>query len=313
MIHRGPGKQAHFAAGRTWQSWVEHVGCSTCDACDAMKTHALFHPFDLFGHSGTRQGAELLADAVEEMLRDNRRETRPTRARSYTKKVQVDEFLFDKPSDYDSWRRNAREAIAPILESGDFLVWATGNHLGALPVYDVLAAGQPPTTVIQFDAHLDVYNLADSTAELSHGNFLRHVEGTLPRVVNIGHREQVLPPSEYAPYFDAAISAAEVHADPSEVVRSLRQVRDASERIVIDIDCDVFDAAYFPAVAQPEPFGLSPALVLNLLDEIWSPKIRGLVVSEFFPPHDDRDRSLATLLWLVEWVFLKNHETGRPK
>src|SRR5262245_31761231 len=131
-----------------------------------MKTHALFFPFDLFGHSGTRHGAELLADAVQEMLRDNRRETTPTRARAYTNKVVFDEFLLETLADYADWRTSAKAAIAPILAKNDFLFWTTGNHLGALPLYDVLAVSSEKTLVIQFDAHLDIYDLADCTTEL---------------------------------------------------------------------------------------------------------------------------------------------------
>ncbi len=44
-----------------------------------MTTRAIFFPFDLFGSPGTRAGAELLADAFEEMLADNRRERVATR------------------------------------------------------------------------------------------------------------------------------------------------------------------------------------------------------------------------------------------
>ena len=65
------------------------------------------------------------------------------------------------------------------------------------------------TLVVQFDAHLDIYDLADCTRELSHGNFLRHVDGTLPEIVNIGHREQVLTADAIAPYFSRVMSAAE--------------------------------------------------------------------------------------------------------
>ena len=43
--------------------------------------------------------------------------------------------------------------------------------------------------VIQLDGHLDIYNLADCTPELSHGNFLLHAEAPLPAVVNVGHRD----------------------------------------------------------------------------------------------------------------------------
>src|SRR5438128_445065 len=135
-----------------------------------MKTHALFFPFDLFGHAGARQGAELLADAVREMLDDNRREKAATRARSYTNKIVVDEIVLDALGDYANWRAKAQDAISHVVGGDDFLLWATGNHLGVLPLYDVLARSPEKTLVVQFDAHLDIYDLADCTRELSHGN-----------------------------------------------------------------------------------------------------------------------------------------------
>ena len=46
--------------------------------------------------------------------------------------------------------------------------------------------------IVQLDAHLDIHHFRDCTAELSHGNFLLHVEGRLPPLVNAGHRDQLL-------------------------------------------------------------------------------------------------------------------------
>src|SRR5262249_7141630 len=159
-----------------------------------LKSHLVFFPFDLFGHPGTRTGCELLCDAVREMLDDNRREKTPTRARAYGGKVKLEEFLFENLNDYRDWRKQAADVIAPVLDSRDFLLWSTGNHLGAMPIYEVLARDHPDAVVVQFDAHLDIYDLTDSTTELSHGNYLRHLGKKLPRIVNLGHREQVLRP-----------------------------------------------------------------------------------------------------------------------
>ena len=224
-----------------------------------MKTHALFFPFDLFGHAGARTGAELMADAFQEMLRDNRREKVPIRARAYAGKIRFEEFLLDSLQDYQNWRFNARAAIEPIVAKRDFLLWVTGNHLGALPVYDALSKDAGRCLVLQFDAHLDIYNLSDCTRELSHGNFLLNCEGPLPAIINLGHREQLLRPDYIARYYRHAVSAAELNRDPAAALEVVKAACAAADRIFIDIDCDVFDAAFFPAVAQPEPFGISPA------------------------------------------------------
>jgi len=282
-----------------------------------MKTRALFFPFDLFGSGGTRQGAELVADAFQEMLADNRRERRPTRARAYTNKIRFEEFSFETLAAYTTWREDARQAVQEVWQDGDFLLWTTGNHLGTLPLYEELgsavpASGKsnPAALVIQFDAHLDIYNLSDCTSELSHGNFLLHAEGPLPGIINVGHRELLLKPEHIGRFYQADFSAAELAVDPTTALGKVRQASQQAERVFVDIDCDVFDPAYFPGSAHPLPFGISPNLLLRFLDAIWSDKVIGLSLSEFDPARDVRDQSLATLIWLLEYVLLKKYEKG---
>jgi agmatinase len=273
-----------------------------------VKTSALFFPFDLFGSGGTKAGVELLADAFEEMLADNKRERQPTRARVYGHKVRFQEFTFETLADYKDWRRQARSAIREVLAQGDFLLWTTGNHLGVLPLYDELAKNPADTLVLQFDAHLDIYNLSDCTQELSHGNFLLHCQGPLPRIINVGHRELLLKPEYIAKYFMSAHSAADLAIRPDEALSQVRAAAQKAGRVIIDLDCDVFDHAYFPGSAHPQPFGISPHLFLRFLDAAWSHRVKGLALSEFDPAKDEHDRSLSALIWLLEYVLLRRHE-----
>src|SRR5437016_3117374 len=69
----------------------------------AVKTVAVFFPFDLFGSAGASAGADLLADAFAEMLADNRQERVPTRARAYAGQVRTRQFTFDKLAAYQDW------------------------------------------------------------------------------------------------------------------------------------------------------------------------------------------------------------------
>ncbi len=271
-----------------------------------MKTSAIFFPFDLFGSPGTRLGAELLADAFREMLADNRRERLPTRAAAYQEQVRLRELPCDTLADYHDWRKRGRQAVRQAWKKDDFLLYVTGNHLGALPVYDELAGGD--TLVVQFDAHLDIYHLSDCTAELSHGNFLLHAEQPLPPIGNIGCRELLLRPETIEKYYRWTCPAAALAIDPEAAVRQVRKASAAAPRVFIDIDCDVFDPAYFPAVTHPLPFGLSPALLLRFLDAAWSERVVGVALSEFDPGRDRNDQSLATLVWLLEYLLLKRYE-----
>jgi agmatinase len=274
-----------------------------------MKSSFVFFPFDLFGSSGTAGGAALLADELREILADNRRERVPTRARCYSDQVRIREFHFETLDAYSDWRRQGRQAVRQVLRQGDFLFWITGNHLGALPVYDELADSDDSTLVVQFDAHLDIHHFRDCTTELSHGNFLLHCEGALPPLMNLGHRDQLLTSDYIKGYFRRTFSAAELAIDPQPALGELRQASRHARRVFLDVDCDVFDPAYFPAVAQPVPFGLTPLLLLRLVDAIWSTNVAGLMLSEFDPGRDRNDQSLSMLVWLIEYLLLRRHET----
>jgi arginase family enzyme len=275
-----------------------------------VKTAVIVFPFDLFGSSGTSAGAQLLADELREMLADNKRERVPTRARAYARKLKLREFSFARLVDYQKWRPEGRRVARQALDAGDFMLWIAGNHLGVLPVYDELGADSTPTLVVQFDAHLDIHHFTDCAAELSHGNFLRHVASPLPRVLNVGHRELLLRPKDIREFYGDAFAADSIATDPEPALRQARVASRSAKRVFLDIDCDVLDAAFFPAAAQPVPFGLSPSTLLRFIDAAWSPGVAGLAISEFDPSRDQNDRSLATLIWLLEWLLLKLHERG---
>jgi arginase family enzyme len=275
-----------------------------------MKTQAVFFAFDLFGSAGTAAGVQLLADELREVLADNKRETVPTRARAYTGHVRLKEIDFRTVEACAGWRRQGRQLARAALRQDDFLLWVSGNHLGALPVYDELSAAGESALVVQLDAHLDVHHFRDSAPEPSHGNFLLHCAGPLPPLVNVGHRDLLLPAEHVSRYFRRAFSSAELALDPAGVLGELRRLAKRAERVYLDIDCDVFDPAHFPAVTQPVPFGLAPPAVLGVIEAVWSEKVRGVLVSEFDPGRDRDDRSLAALVWLVEYLLLSLYERG---
>jgi agmatinase len=290
-----------------------------------VTTRIIFFPFDLFGSGGAAAGVELLAEAIQEMLDDNRRERLPTRARAYQKHVRTHTFSFDKLADYQDWKQQARQVIRQAIQKKEFLFWVTGNHLGVLPVYEELGArgqesgvrsqesgvrGQESggTLVIQFDAHLDVYNLSDCKSELSHGNFLLHSSEPLPTILNVGARELLLRPEHVRKYYREVFPAAKLAVNPQAAEEKIHQSAAQAGRVFIDIDFDVLDPAYFPAVTHPLPFGLSPTLLLRLLDAAWSERVIGVAFSEFDPGRDRNDQSLSTLVWLMEYLFLKKYE-----
>jgi arginase family enzyme len=201
----------------------------------------------------------------------------------------------------------AREAV-----NADFTLWLTGNHLGALPVYDVLGEQSPPPLILQLDAHLDIHHFRDCQTAPTHGNFLLHVAGRRPPVVNVGHRDLLLPVEYIEQHYRRTIGISQWVSERNEVCASLTQAIAQTEQVWLDLDCDVLDPSVFPAVARPVPFGLMPQDLLQLVALIPPEKHGGLIVSEFDPGRDPHDRSLALVIWLLEQVLLRKYEGRLP-
>jgi arginase family enzyme len=274
-----------------------------------VDTRVIVFPFDLFGGAGAGAGASLVADELRTILADNRREKVPTRARAYAGKLRLVEHGFEQLGDYADWRRRGRDAFRRARARGERVVWLGGNHLSALPVYDELA-GRDGVLVVQLDAHLDLHHYSDSVKTPTHANFLLHVEGRPPPLVNLGHRELLPTADDVARYYRRAVPAAALAADPGPALAELRRLAAAAVEVYLDLDWDVLDAAYFPAVAQPVPFGLSPAQVLAVIDAAWGGNVAGVLLSEFDPGRDAGDRSLAAVVWLLEHLLLRWYENA---
>jgi arginase family enzyme len=271
----------------------------------AKPATAVIFPFDLFGSAGAGAGAALIADELREILADNRRERTPTRARAYEGRLKLKQFAFEKLDDFRAWRQQGRRAAQQVLDRGEFLFWIAGNHLGVLPVYEALGAD---ALVVQLDAHLDIHQFSDCTREPSHGNFLLHARSPRPAVINVGHRELLLRDEDVRACYRSAFPAERLAADPEGTLRQLRRAGRGGRRVFLDIDCDVLDPAFFPAVTQPVPFGLAPLQLLRVLDAVGVGRLSGLAVSEFDPGRDRNDQGLSLLIWLLEWVLLRRYE-----
>ena len=63
-------------------------------------------------------------------------------------------------------------------------------------------------------------------------------------------------------------------------------------------------------MTNPVPFGIDPALLLRFLEAAWSERVAAVALSEFDPARDRNDQSLSALVWLLEYLLLKRHESA---
>ncbi len=233
----------------------------TRNGADCVKTSAIFFPFDLFGSGGTRAGAELLADAVREMLADNRREKMPTRAAAY-----AGQGPGPRGCAFDTHRATtATGAEGHGKRHGQAL---DRRRLPPLGHRQPSRRARPSTTscralgdvlVVQFDAHLDIYHLTDCTEgavarQLPHARVPARCRAWLTSAIAICCCDPIMSP---------AISTATSRPGTWRLIRRrrsrrLRSLPPPPPRVFLDLDCDVFDPAYFPGVGpsaavRPEP------------------------------------------------------------
>jgi agmatinase len=71
------------------------------------------------------------------------------------------------------------------------------------------------------------------------------------------------------------------------IEKSIQQIKThlKGKQIYLTLDIDVVDPAYAPGTSTPEPFGLTPMDVLEII-EAFSPQLIGCDVVEVCPPYD---------------------------
>lgn len=71
-----------------------------------------------------------------------------------------------------------------------------------------------------------------------------------------------------------------------EVSRSIAKSLDGCSKIYLSIDLDVLDPAYAPAVTTPEPEGITPTELLNILQMVVDRRVIGLDIVEVAPHYE---------------------------
>jgi agmatinase len=173
------------------------------------------------------------------------------------------------------------------------LVMLGGEHTVTLGAIRGLIRANLKPCIIVFDAHLDLRNeyLGE---KYSHASVLRRVSELLgPSIAYIGARALTREELEYAKSAGLPIiTSREVRfLGVSEVARRVVSwLRSLScNYIYLSLDMDVIDPAYAPGVGNPEPEGLEPWLLLDIIYKIFTlyNKPPGMVdVVEVSPPHD---------------------------
>jgi agmatinase len=175
------------------------------------------------------------------------------------------------------------------LENGKTPVTIGGEHTITLGTTSALEDKAQETTVVSFDAHLDLRNEFQSL-RLSHTTFMRRInEEVKPaRIIEVGTRAVCKEELDYAEKANIQyITTQEIRKQGTQAaIKTLKAGLSKQNHVYISIDMDVLDPAYVPAAQNPEPDGLETHALLDILGAICDKRVIAFDVLEVAPNYD---------------------------
>jgi agmatinase len=189
------------------------------------------------------------------------------------------------------------EITLTLHKANKLPVMMGGEH--TLSYYSIKALSSEKPIIIHFDAHRDMKSEYDGMRMCHTTPFYRLLEEGYvsgKNIIQIGIRQTDREENSIAERNGViTFDAWEVHNRIDDILTYLRR-ETANKKICISFDIDVYDLPYVPCTGTPEPFGLNPFEVLQIIKSIdKSAKLIGLDIVEVALRNDDyREGTLAT-------------------
>lgn len=190
------------------------------------------------------------------------------------------------------------------LAGGKPLVCLGGDHAITWPIMRALRRHHAPITVVQIDAHPDLYDAYQGNPRSHTSSFARIMEeGLADRLIQVGIRNLNDHHREQARRFGVEIIEARDCGLTIEL--------DIATPVYVSMDIDGLDPAYAPGVAHREPGGLATRQVIGLIHALRQP-IVGADVVEFNPRCDPSGITAVTAAKIVKEIAGQMIVSHRP-
>jgi agmatinase len=177
--------------------------------------------------------------------------------------------------------------VRKILEAKKIPIALGGEH----SISPIIISEFKDISVLVFDAHLDFRDEYEGERN-SHACAVRRISEIVKpeRIIPVGIRSMCKDELADAERLSLCfITPEDVRVQPFEAILDIIDER-LEDRIYISLDMDVFDPAYAPGIGTPEPFGLTPVYVRDVIRHI-ARKVVGLDIVEVCPPYDNGNTS----------------------
>ena len=196
------------------------------------------------------------------------------------------------------------DAISAVLSRGGLPISLGGDHSITFPIVRAVRTHWPALTILQFDAHPDLYDVFEGD-RFSHAcPFARIMEGKLAdRLVQVGIRAMNAHQRAQADRFGVEVIDMRAWSTGGRpVVRG---------PVYVSVDIDGLDPAFAPGVSHREPGGLSVRDVVGVIQTLEGPLI-GADVVEYNPSRDLGDLTSHVCAKLVRELASRMWQTTRP-
>ena len=198
-------------------------------------------------------------------------------------------------------RKLIEGAIRKIVDRGDRPLSLGGDHSITYSTVRGVASRNRSLTVLQIDAHPDLYDEFEGDRHSHACQFARiREEGLAAHLVQVGIRTITAHQRDQARRFGV------------DVIDMRRWARGDRPRVsgplYLSIDLDGIDPGFAPGVSHPEPGGLTVREVLNVVQELDGP-IVGADIVELNPHRDAAGLTANVAAKLVKEVAARMIET----
>lgn len=174
--------------------------------------------------------------------------------------------------------QSIEKGVLEYLSRGNRVVALGGDHSITFPLVRAAAHDHQPFSILQLDAHPDLYDELDGNRYSHACPFARIMEEALvKRLVQVGVRTLNPHQAKQADRFGVEIiPMRELGPDLA---------LEFETPLYLTIDLDVLDPAFAPGVSHYEPGGMSTRMVLDILHHLRVPII-GADIVEYNPTRD---------------------------
>ncbi len=170
------------------------------------------------------------------------------------------------------------DGVGRLLDRGRRVLVLGGDHTAAYPVVRAHAQRHDKLTLVQLDAHPDLYDEFEGDRLSNACPFARIMEeGRVRRLVQVGVRTMNAPQRAQADRF--GVEVVDMTAWRPDLTVT------AEGPVYVSLDLDVLDPAFAPGVSHPEPGGLSTRDVIGILQRLRGPVV-GADLVELNPARD---------------------------